>query len=245
MDHATGTRIDQDPESVRLSSSHAGGLFLRLADAVLTVTLAPCCAACRRPLDSPTRGCVCDRCWSAIGLTPSPLWSTDAIAAARAGGPFDGPLRDVIHAFKYEGRRSLAAPLGRVMREAGIDLLDGADCVVPVPLHPWRQVRRGFNQAADLAGQLERPVVHALWRLRTTPTQSGLTAAGRRRNVRDAFAISPLFRYRGGTIADRVVILVDDVRTTGATLNACAEQLRLAGAREVRALTAAARDLHA
>ena len=130
------------------------------------------------------------------------------------------------------------------MRQAGSDLLSDADCVVPVPLHPWRRLMRGFNQAADLAACLERPVVLALWRTRATAPQTGLTAAGRRRNVRGAFSLSPLLsqRVRDAMLVDRVVVLVDDVRTTGATLEACARVLKDAGAREVRALTTALAD---
>ena len=127
------------------------------------------------------------------------------------------------------------------MRAAGLDLLSDADCAVPVPLHPWRRVTRGFNQAADLAARLELPVVHALWRTRATAPQTGLTAIRRRQNVRGAFSLSPLpwHRQRHALIADRVVVLVDDVKTTGATLEACAQVLQRAGAREVRALTVA------
>ena len=131
------------------------------------------------------------------------------------------------------------------MRSAGSDLLRDAHCVVPVPLHPWRHFRRGFNQAADLARRLGPPMGHALWRMRATSSQSGLTAAARRRNVGGAFKLSPLLSKTGQErlLGDRIVVLVDDVRTTGATLNACAEVLLAAGVREVRALTAAARDL--
>jgi ComF family protein len=112
---------------------------------------------------------------------------------------------------------------------------------VPVPLHPWRRVRRGFNQADALARELGIPVVHALWRRRATPAQTGLPAAARRRNVRGVFAVSPFrsHRWRLRQIAERTIVLVDDVRTTGATLNACAAVLLDAGAREVRALTVA------
>ena len=128
-----------------------------------------------------------------------------------------------------------------VLREAGADVLQDAHCVVPVPLHPWRRLTRGFNQAADLASCVGLPVVHALWRTRPTAPQTGLTAAGRRRNVRGAFAISPLLstRVRKAALAGHIVVLVDDVRTTGATLDACAQVLKEAGVREVRALTLA------
>ena len=176
--------------------------------------------------------------------TPVILWSSDVITAARAGGNFDGPLRDIIHAFKYDGRRSLAAPLAHLIRSAGSDVLDGADIVVPIPLHPVRLLSRGFNQASDLAKHLPLPALRALWRAHRTPSQSGSSGAQRRRNVRNAFIVSPLMSrtVREQRLRGKTVVLVDDVRTTGATLNACATALLDAGVREVRALTAAARE---
>ncbi len=160
---------------------------------------------------------------------------------ARAAGDYQGALRKIIHAFKYEGRRRLAPRLGQLLREAGHDVTTDASCVVPVPLHAWKRFRRGFNQASDLAAELGPPVVHALWRTRATRAQTGLTATARRKNVRGAFTLSPFIskRTRDSLLVDRVVVLVDDVRTTGATLDACATALKAAGAREVRALTAA------
>jgi ComF family protein len=215
------------------------------ADALIAVTLAPRCVACDAPLDEPTRGCVCRACWNLIAPAQAHSSFSEVITLAHAGGDFAGALRAAIHAFKYEGRRSLAAPLGALMRSAGVDVLRDTHCLIPVPLHPWRHFRRGFNQAGDLAGTLGPPVVHALWRSRATASQSGLTAAARRKNVGGAFRLSPLLTRttQERMLRDRVVLLVDDVRTTGTTLNACAEVLRTAGVREVRALTAAARDL--
>jgi ComF family protein len=163
-----------------------------------------------------------------------PQWTTAHIAVGVSGGRYEGALRDVIHAFKYEGRRSLADPLGRLMRDTGRALLDDCDYVVPVPLHPWRRLRRGFNQARDLAARLDRPVVDALWRVRATSSQMTLSADARRTNVRNAFIASPFT-----DIPDRIVVLVDDVRTTGATLDECAKVLLRSGACEVRALTIA------
>ena len=167
-----------------------------------------------------------------------------AIEICRSAGDYDGALREIIHALKYEGRRTLASPLGALLRDAARDVLNEASCAVPVPLHPWRRLHRGFNQAADLAATLPIPVVHALWRRRMTAPQTGLSAGARRRNVRGAFRVSPLLRRRvlRAMITDRIVLLVDDVRTTGATLDACAHVLRDAGAKEVRALTLARAD---
>ena len=150
-------------------------------------------------------------------------------------GSYDGTLRAIIHALKYEGRRSLAQPLAALIRARGSDLLAGADAAVPVPLHASRRRERGFNQAHDLARHLDLEVVGALCRTRATPTQTGLPAAQRHRNVRGAFEVTRQARRLRG----RVVVLVDDVSTTGATLEACARALKGAGVAEVRALTAA------
>lgn len=229
-------------------------------DALLSVLLAPECAACARPLSRPTDGPVCGGCWNSIPPLPPPLcdvcgdplpaWRLAAttaaecarcrrlprhVARARAIGAYEGALRSIVHALKYGGRRSLAKPLGRLMRERGRDVLDGADIAVPVPLHPSRRRERGFNQADDLARYLGLPVAGALCRIRATAAQADLPAARRHGNVRDAFGL----RYRAGSLAGTRVVLVDDVSTTGATLDACARVLKAGGVREVRALTAA------
>jgi len=158
-----------------------------------------------------------------------------AIDRARTVGEYSGPLRAIVHALKYDGRRSLARPLASLMRARGAPLLDGVACLVPVPLHPSRRRRRGFNQAADLARHVGGPVVHALRRVRATATQADLPAARRHKNVRDAFAVT----RRGRRLAGATIVLIDDVSTTGATLDACARALKAAGVAEVRALTAA------
>jgi len=241
-------------------------LATSVADALVAVTIAPRCAACRGVLERPLDGPVCASCWLSIPTLRPPLCRTCGdmlpswraislhtercptcrrqpgfIDSGRAIGAYEGTLREIVHSFKYEGRRTIGTRLGTLLRIAGQDLVRDARCAIPVPLHPFRRVQRGFNQAADLAQALDLPVVHALWRSRATSPQTGLTASARRRNVRRAFRVSPLLRRRvlESFVAEQAVILVDDVWTTGATLNECARVLKEAGANEVRALTVA------
>jgi ComF family protein len=208
----------------------------------VALVLAPVCAACRDPLAQPTRGAVCPSCWDAI--TPLTPLGCDAlppaITLATAIGPYDGRLRDIIHALKYDARPTLARPLAARMRVAGSAVLSGADAVVPVPLHRSRERTRGFNQARELASHLGVRMADVLTRPRRTESQADLAADRRRANVQGAFA--PAAR---ASVEGLVLVLVDDVMTTGATLNACASVLLDAGAKEVRALTAARAPLRA
>lgn len=238
-----------------------------LGDALVAALLAPPCAVCGTVLQTPTRSPVCAACWASVAVLAPPLcltcgeglpsWRVVSCAAgrcarcrrapravdrARSVGLYEGTLRALVHALKYDGRRSLARPLADLMIRYGADVLDGADCVVPVPLHWRRRRRRGFNQAGELARHLGVPVVTALRRCRPTRPQTGLSAAERRRNVADAFAPARFGGFRRGgasSVAGRCVVLVDDVWTTGATADACARMLKQLGAREVRVLTAA------
>ena len=213
------------------------------ADGLVALLLAPVCAACRRSLDEPTRGAVCGACWSAIVPT-TPLGCGSfppAIALATAIGQYEGTLKEIIHALKYDPRPTLARRLSGLMRDAGAGVLDGADAVVPVPLHRSRERMRGFNQARALARHLGLPAIDALARQRRTVSQADLPATARQANVDGAFrlVVAP------SLVESRVLVLVDDVSTTGATLNACARPMLAAGAREVRALTAAQARLRA
>jgi ComF family protein len=136
--------------------------------------------------------------------------------------------------------RSTTADLGGCTR-AGRALLDEADVIVPVPLHYARLASRGFNQSAWLAEALSQwtgvPVsIDALKRTRRTPTQGGLSARARRRNVAGAFELRP---SRAGHVEGKRVLLIDDVLTTGATLSACTRALKRAGARHVDVLVLA------
>ena len=157
-----------------------------------------------------------------------------AVTKARAAGSYDGALRALLHALKYERRRSLARPLAEIMRRYGNEVIEGADALVPVPLHGRRRRARGFNQAEELAVHVGAPVLRALRRVRATASQTDLPAGRRHANVRNAFAMRRRVDVRGMRL-----VLVDDISTTGATLDACARVLLDAGAAEVRALTAA------
>jgi ComF family protein len=210
-----------------------------LADSVAAILLGPLCAACGEPLEQATRGAVCSGCWTAIApLTPRGIEAFPPhIHAAAAIAPYAGRLRDVIQALKYDRRPTIAKHLARLMRVAGADVLDGVDALVPIPLHRSRERTRGFNQARELASHLGPPVLDVLVRTRKTATQADLPAGKRHANVRGAFASREIRGIRG--IRGKVLVLVDDVATTGATLNACAEVLLDEGAAEVRALVAA------
>jgi ComF family protein len=208
-------------------------------DALLAVALGASCAACGELLEQPTRGPVCAICWRVIAAMASPAFEiADSIDRAQAAGPYEGALRAIIHSIKYEGRRSLAKTLAAIMRNKCPSILEGAHIVVPVPLHPSRRRERGFNQARDLALGLGLPVACALRRVRATESQIGLPAPQRRRNMVNAFAPSRA-PWRTRSIGGSVTVLVDDVSTTGSTLEDCARVLREMGAREVRAITAA------
>lgn len=235
---------------------------MALLDAFLLVSLGAVCASCAGALETPTAGPVCDSCWRGIArLTPPvcrrcglplPPWrvisnetatcarcrrSRRAVARLWSLGPYEGRLRDIVHALKYGRHRSVAARLSAMLRSEAVDVLAGADCVVPVPLHWSRQWTRGFNQSAELARGLGLPIVAGLAREQRTASQATLSAAGRRANVRDAFA--PRRGRAAARLAGSTVVLIDDVCTTGATLEACARVLLGAGAHEVRAITAA------
>ena len=165
-----------------------------------------------------------------------------AISTLTSVGAYEGALRDIVHALKYQGRRSIAVTLARLMRAAGQDLLSTADCVVPVPLHWRREYTRGFNQAREIARHLDLPMIDALRRCRATTPQVELSADERHANVAGAFALRrrSLF-HQAPRLEGCQAVLIDDVATTGATLDACARILKAAGAAQVHGLTAARR----
>ena len=185
----------------------------------------PFCARCG---DQATASGLCARCQTA------PL----QIDCIRSAVYFEGALRKAMHWLKYRGRTALADPLGGLMAECWMQHPMPADVVVPVPLHADRLCERGYNQAALLAREMARHAGLAmqeqtLTRQRSTSSQTELNAKQRRQNVHDAF------RCSDDGLSGKQVLLIDDVCTTGATLEACAMALRAGGARGVQALTLA------
>lgn len=221
----------------------------RLCEELLTqASRVPVCPACLgrvRPLELVA---FCDRCQrplaSAIGSPETPLCGAcrmeeNDFDRLRSFGAYDAELRALIVLLKYNGVRPLARPLGGWLALAAqqCPALVEVDALVPVPLFPARQRARGFNQAELLARELGRWVklpteTRCLARVKDTPSQAGLTPLQRVENVRGAFAAT--------TKLDTArILLLDDVCTTGATLNACARALKQAGAAQVNALTVA------
>jgi ComF family protein len=237
----------------------------RLAGSLLSTVLPASCKLCLNPLDNFSTIPVCPKClhsvtplessFSCAGcrtpfLNSRPLdenglcllcsTGINRFEAAYSYGIYEGELRELIHLLKFQRVESLAKPLGRLLLRS-LPTGEAFDAIVPVPLHWRRRFSRGFNQAQllsrVLAHSLHIPVRPALRRVRFTGTQSSLTGIARRRNVRGAFQIRS-----SQNIAGASVLLVDDVFTTGATANACAAELKAAGARRVTVLTVARAD---
>ena len=166
-----------------------------------------------------------------------------AFDVARSAAHFGGVVRTMVHGLKYHHGEYLVPDLADLLQAAVSRhyTAESIDCVCPVPLHGARERRRGYNQSTLLASELARRLgvesfPNAIRRVRNTPTQTHLSALERRRNVRGAFEPSPVY---GGWFDGRVVLLVDDVMTTGATVSEAAAALRKAGAARVLALTVA------
>ena len=225
------------------------------------------CPGCARPLPGINRYGLCDGCWARVEPVRSPLCPLCGISfpapltpghssdhpcgrcnrhppvfdGARSALVFDGPVRSLLHLFKFDKRSDLARPLANAILGAIPDA-SRFDLVVPVPLHWTRAFARGYNQSALLARRISRAIGipcrgRLLIKRRRTPDQTHLDAPQRRRNLRGAFAIR-----RGPRLGRRLprrwlagarILLVDDVLTTGATADECARVLKAAGAAHV------------
>jgi ComF family protein len=198
----------------------------------------PMCSLCGRPFpDASGLDHVCGRCLA----RPPQFTRAWAWACYPREEAEDHPLRQAIQKFKYGRKVSLGKPLGRLMSQGCRDFLRDceADVVIPVPLHPKRLRWRGFNQALLLGRQMSRAYKipldpFTLRRIKATPPQTQLTEEERRRNVRGAFALAP-----GRSVREKKILLVDDVYTSGATVNECSRTLWRAGAAEVCVVTLA------
>ncbi len=226
---------------------------------VVGVVYPPTCIACGAATGEAQA--LCPDCWRGIGfierpycerlgtpfpvdlgpglLSPAAIADPPVFARARAVCRFDGTARELVHRLKYGDRVELSLTLGRMMAQAGRELVAEADLVLPVPLHRTRLWRRRFNQAAALAQVVARETgrplaATALARIRRTRQQVGLTRAQRADNLQGAFHVPAAMR---GQVEGGRVLLIDDVLTTGATVNAASRALLRAGATAVDVLT--------
>jgi ComF family protein len=223
---------------------------------LLDLLLPPRCLNCRTAVGEP--GALCPACWSGIRFIAAPIcqdcgWPKNHLGEdcpactrrplrlrrARSAVLYDEGSRGLILRFKHGGRFDGAPAYAGWMARAAADLLPEVDLIVPVPLHRWRLMRRGYNQAALLARHLGRlsskPVgVDLLRRTRATPSLGGHTARQRHRLLKGVFSVRP-----GTEIKGKRVLLVDDVLTSGATLEELARVLKRAGAGAVDAVTLA------
>ncbi|MCI0465441.1 MAG: ComF family protein [Beijerinckiaceae bacterium] len=231
-----------------------------LARAAADIVFPPACLCCRQATETP--GSLCASCWSQVRFIERPfcdrlgtpfvmdlgndgLLSPEAVSnppvfdRARAVAHFDdGPVRQLVHRLKYYDRMELAKPLGSWMARAGSELLAEAELLVPIPLHRRRLAARKFNQANALArvisaqsGVPADPFV--LERVKATPPQVGLSRTQRALNLQGAFRIAGGMEAR---IAGRAIVLIDDVMTSGATLNAASRVLLRGGAKRADVL---------
>ncbi len=233
--------------------------FRRIGRALIDGVLPPRCLACGTVVDEPDA--LCGQCWAAMSFFAPPWCAVcglpfphpmgeGALCAecarqraswdrARAVLRYDKHSRQLVLALKRGDRTHLANALGRWMRRAGGEILDRADLIVPVPLHWTRLFARRYNQAGLLAHAIHAaggPPVAPDWliRRRRTPSQGRLGAVARTRNVRGAFVLRP-----GRSVKGKRLVIIDDVLTTGATVEECARVLRREGAAFVGVLTLA------
>lgn len=240
--------------------------FFRAGQTLLDAVLPPLCLGCSEIVATP--GALCPDCWPHYSFIAAPhcqrcgipfsadlgeaalcvdcLTRPPRFRRARAVLVYDDKSRRVVLPLKHGDRTDMAKACGAWMARAGAELVGEADLVAPVPLHWRRLLMRRYNQAALLARIVARDCTmrggaaalapDLLRRARWTGSQAGLKAVERRRNVRKAFEVHPRWLAK---LKGRSVLLVDDVLTTGATVEACAGALKQAGAAHVDVLTLA------
>ncbi len=235
--------------------------FKYQANRMLDLLLPPRCYGCGEEVQK--QGTLCASCWSGLRFITNPrcrlcgypfdyaLPDSSLCGACLARPPtydkavsalvYDDASRKLILSFKHGDRTETSPSLAQIMAQAGQDCLEQADLIVPVPLHRGRLFSRRYNQSALLARSLSSISglpwsPYLLERCKRTTSQGGLNRAQRARNVRDAFRTR---RGKAAAVAGRHVLLVDDVLTTGATVEACTSCLRKAGAASILVLTLA------
>ena len=229
--------------------------------ALLDLLLPSFCLACDKPLGTLPELLFCPECLERLRFIESPLCPCCGrvylvapgndhhcgtclatpyhFSRARAIFLYQEPLKEVIHRFKYQGKTACLPSFARFARNLPqLDEVQGADWIVPVPLHPTRLQERGFNQALLLARAFfpkdNRVAPNLLVRLRPTEPQASFNGGARRTNLKKAFGVVKPHRLVG-----KMILLIDDVFTTGTTVNECAKVLKKAGAAEVMVLTLA------
>jgi ComF family protein len=242
---------------LRGTLSACRGAWHHAARMALDIALPTLCVACREPVNGEG---VCANCWAKLSFIAPPLCprlgipfvydpgpgllSMEAISdppaygRARAAVRYDDVARTLVHALKYQDRTDLAPAMGRWMARAGRELIEQSDALIPVPLHWRRGWSRRFNQSGALARVIERQtgvklLSEVLRRVRPTLQQIGLSRPQRASNVQGAFKVAA---ERQSEIQGRRVVLVDDVLTSGATVDACARALLRAKAASVDVL---------
>ena len=206
-----------------------------IAGAIAPRRCAFCGTRTRDDEQSICSGCLADLPWTGSGVLPAPIGLTRVIAPVAYAFPVDAAIR----AFKFRRRLFYGPAFAQLLGTVSGELPDDIDAVLPVPLHWRRKWWRGLNQALEIANPLARqlglPLVHAVRRRRSTPPQSGLTAAERATNLRAAFRLrSPVYF--------RHVLIIDDVITTGETVMQVAKTLRQGGVDKVSAAAVACAD---
>jgi ComF family protein len=242
---------------LRGTLSACRGAWHHAARMALDIALPTLCVACREPVNGEG---VCANCWAKLSFIAPPLCprlgipfvydpgpgllSMEAISdppaygRARAAVRYDDVARTLVHALKYQDRTDLAPAMGRWMARAGRELIEQSDALIPVPLHWRRGWSRRFNQSGALARVIERQtgvklLSEVLRRVRPTLQQIGLSRPQRASNVQGAFKVAA---ERQSEIQGRRVVLIDDVLTSGATVDACARALLRAKAASVDVL---------